>query len=46
MSYTVERFVRTPKEILPLSEERQEKPMRPQPEHKRVWASLVNSPKP
>jgi hypothetical protein len=42
--YTVERFVRTPEEILPLSEERGEKPTRPQPEHKRVWASLGNSP--
>jgi hypothetical protein len=42
--YTVERFVRTPVEILPLSEEPREKPTRPQPEHKRVWASLANSP--
>jgi hypothetical protein len=42
--YTVERFVRTPEEILPLSEERQEKPTRPQPEQKRVWASLAHSP--
>ena len=42
--YTVERFVRTPEEILPLSEERQEKPTRPQPEQKRVWASLADSP--
>jgi hypothetical protein len=42
--YTVERFVRTPEEILPRSEERQEKPTRPQPEHKRVWASLAHSP--
>jgi len=42
--YTVERFVRTPEEILPLSEEQREKPTRPQPEHKRVWASLANSP--
>ena len=42
--YTVERFVRTPEEILRRSEERQEKPTRPQPEHKRVWASLAHSP--
>jgi hypothetical protein len=42
--YTVERFVRRPVEILPLSEEPGEKPTRPQPEHKRVWASLANSP--
>jgi len=42
--YTVERFVRTPEEILPLSEEQREKPVRPQPEHKRVWASLAHSP--
>jgi len=40
--YTVERFVRTPEEILPLEEQR-ERPTRPQPEHKRVWASLANS---
>jgi hypothetical protein len=42
--YTVERLVRTAEEILPLPEERREKPTRPQPEHKRVWASLDNSP--
>jgi len=42
--YTVERFVRTPEEILPLSEERREKPTRPQPEQKRVWASLARPP--
>jgi hypothetical protein len=41
---SVERFVRTPEEILPLSEERRETPTRPQPEPKRVWASLANSP--
>ena len=41
--YTVERFERTPEEILPLAEERGEKPRRPQPEQKRVWASLANS---
>jgi hypothetical protein len=40
--YTVERFVRTPEEILPLLEQQREKPTRPQPEHKRVWASLAN----
>jgi len=42
--YTVERFVRTAEEILPLSEEQREKPTRPEPEHKRVWASLAHSP--
>ena len=42
--YTVEGFVRTPEEILPLSEEQREKPTRPPPEHKRVWASLAHSP--
>jgi hypothetical protein len=42
--YSVERFVRTPEEVLPLAEERGEKPTRPQPEHKRVWASLAHSP--
>lgn len=42
--YSVACFVRTPEEILPLSEEPREKATRPQPEHKRVWASLANSP--
>jgi hypothetical protein len=43
--YVVERFVRTPVEILPLPKERRVKPTRPQPEHKRVWASPTTRPK-
>jgi hypothetical protein len=42
--YTVERWVRTPEEILPASERPQEGAARPRPEHKRVWASLAHSP--
>jgi hypothetical protein len=43
--YTVEPFVRTPEEILPESPTLQETgPARPRPEHKRVWASLAQSP--
>jgi hypothetical protein len=43
--YTVEPFVRTPEEILPESPARQATgPARPRPEHKRVWASLAQSP--
>lgn len=43
--YTVEPFVRTPEEILPESPRLQETgPARPRPEHKRVWASLAQSP--
>lgn len=38
--YTVERFVRTPEEILPPLGTTGELPARPRPEHKRVWASL------
>jgi hypothetical protein len=39
--YTVEPFARTPEEILPESPTPQKTgPARPQPEHKRVWASL------
>ena len=41
--YTVEPFMRTPEEILPL-ERPQEVPTRPRPEHKRVWARLAQSP--
>lgn len=41
--YTVQPFVRTPEEILP-TEMPGETPTRPRPEHKRVWASLVQSP--
>jgi hypothetical protein len=43
--YTVEPFVRTPEEILPESPTLEETgPARPRPEHKRVWASLAQSP--
>ena len=41
--YTVQPFVRTPEEILP-AEMGRETPTRPRPEHKRVWASLAQSP--
>jgi len=42
--YTVQPFVRTPEEILPESPRQQTGPARPRPEHKRVWASLAQSP--
>ena len=42
--YTVEPFVRTPEEILPESRRQETGPARPRPEHKRVWASLAQSP--
>lgn len=42
--YTVEPFVRTPEQILPESCRQETGPARPQPEHKRVWASLAQSP--
>jgi hypothetical protein len=42
--YTVEPWGRTPEEILPASALPQKGPTRPQPEHKRVWASLAQSP--
>ena len=43
--YTVEPFVRTPEQILPESPRlRETEPARPRPEHKRVWASLAQSP--
>jgi hypothetical protein len=42
--YTVEPFVRTPEQILPESRPREPGPARPQPEYKRVWASLARSP--
>ena len=42
--YTVEPFVRTPEQILPESSRQETGPARPQPEHKRVWASLAQSP--
>lgn len=44
--YSVDPFLRTPEDILPLlMEEPEEKPTRPRPEGKRVWASLSHSPK-
>jgi hypothetical protein len=42
--YTVEPFVRTPEQILPESRGKETGPARPRPEHKRVWASLAQSP--
>jgi len=43
--YTIAPFVRTPEEILPESPPLQETgPARPRPEHKRVWASLAQTP--
>src|SRR5487761_1954047 len=42
--YTVEPFVRTPEQILPESCRQETGPARPQPVHKRVWASLAQSP--
>jgi len=43
--YTIAPFVRTPEEILPESPPLQETgPPRPRPEHKRVWASLAQTP--
>jgi hypothetical protein len=43
--YTIEPFVRTPEEILPESPTLPETgSARPRPEHKRVWASLAQSP--
>jgi len=41
--YTVKSLVRTPEQILP-EQKPQEVVKRPQPEHKRVWASLERSP--
>jgi hypothetical protein len=37
----IKRQAVTAEEILPLSKEQREKPTRPQPEHKRLWASLA-----
>lgn len=42
--YTIDRFVRTPTEVLPPPEATVEARPRPRPEHKRVWASLVHAP--
>jgi hypothetical protein len=41
--YSVERWARKPEDILPPSEMPYETPVRPRPEHKRVWASLADS---
>jgi hypothetical protein len=42
--YTVAPWVRTPEGILPASALPQKGPTRPRPEHKRVWASLAQTP--
>jgi hypothetical protein len=42
--YTVAPWVRTPEQILPASALPQRGPPRPRPEHKRVWASLAQTP--
>jgi hypothetical protein len=42
--YTIERFLRTPEEILPPPGTTVEAPARPRPEHKRIWASLAHPP--
>jgi len=42
--YTVAPWVRTPEEILPAAAGPQIGPTRPLPEHKRVWASLAQTP--
>ena len=41
--YTVAPWVRTPEEILPATLPPKESPL-PRPEHKRVWASLAQTP--
>jgi hypothetical protein len=42
--YTIEPFVRAPEDILAPEREESEKPPRPRPEDKRVWASLERTP--
>ena len=42
--YTIEPFVRTPEDILPAPGNPIDQRPRPRPEHKRVWASLENTP--
>jgi len=42
--YTVEPFLRTPEQILPEARGQETGLERPRPEHKRVWASLAQSP--
>jgi hypothetical protein len=42
--YTIEPFVRAPEDILPPAGKAADQPIRPRPEHKRVWASLERTP--
>ena len=42
--YTIEPFMRTPDEIFPPAGKPAAAPRRPVPEHKRVWASLAQTP--
>lgn len=42
--YTIEPLVRTPEDVLPPAGKTPEEPIRPRPEHKRVWASLERTP--
>lgn len=42
--YTIDPFVRTPEDILPPVGTTAERKPRPRPEHKRVWASLEQTP--
>ena len=42
--YTIDPFVRTPEDILPPGGTTAEPTPRPRPEHKRVWASLEQTP--
>ena len=42
--YTIQPFVRAPEDILPPDGKPGEPPPRPRPEHKRVWASLEQTP--
>jgi len=42
--YTIAPFVRTPEEIFPPAGKPATSPARPAPEHKRVWASLAQTP--
>ncbi|MFH1602584.1 MAG: ISKra4 family transposase [Pseudomonadota bacterium] len=42
--YTIEPFVRAAEDVLPPAGKAAEEPIRPRPEHKRVWASLERTP--
>lgn len=42
--HSVAPFVRTPEQILPACPRQETRPVRPQPEHKRMWASQARSP--